>query len=122
MSKRLLFLEKTTREDSVDPFVWYGLALEYRSANRHDEALQTFATLRTKFTGYVPTYLMCAQLLIELGRKDEARDWLEAGIGEAKKSGKQLPGLHSSLWAPDRKPTLMTAMRVEVTALLEAMR
>ena len=83
MSKRLLFLEKTTREDSVDPFVWYGLALEYRSANRHDEALQTFATLRTKFTGYVPTYLMCAQLLIELGRKASWNTVFSAGWARA---------------------------------------
>jgi tetratricopeptide (TPR) repeat protein len=87
MSKRLAFLEKATRDGSADPFVWYGLALEYRSAQRHDEALQTFATLRTNFTSYVPTYLMCAQLLIELNRKDEARDWLAAGIFEAKKVG-----------------------------------
>jgi hippurate hydrolase len=43
-------------------------------------------------------------------------------FAESKKSGKQLPGLHSSLWAPDRKPTLMVAMEVEVTSLLEALR
>jgi tetratricopeptide (TPR) repeat protein len=87
MSKRLAFLEKTTRDGSTDPFVWYGLALEYRSLGRHDEALQTFTTIRTQFATYVPTYLMCAQLLIELNRKDEARDWLEAGIAEAKRVG-----------------------------------
>ncbi len=37
----------------------------------------------------------------------------------AKKSGAHLPGLHSPLWAPDYKPTLLTALKVETTALLE---
>ncbi len=39
----------------------------------------------------------------------------------AKASGKQLPGLHSSLWAPDFKPALKTAVKVETAALLEVL-
>jgi len=87
MSKRLVVLEKMTREGSADPFVWYALAMEYRTLGRHDEALQTFTTLRTTHTDYVPAYLMCAQLLIEVDRRDDARDWLEAGITAAQKKG-----------------------------------
>ena len=37
----------------------------------------------------------------------------------AQQSGMPLPGLHSSLWAPDREPTLKTAIIVETAALLE---
>jgi amidohydrolase len=37
----------------------------------------------------------------------------------AQQSGTPLPGLHSSLWAPDREPTLKTAITVEATVLLE---
>jgi len=37
----------------------------------------------------------------------------------AQKSGTPLPGLHSSLWAPDYEPTLKTAITTETTALLE---
>jgi amidohydrolase len=37
----------------------------------------------------------------------------------AQQSGTPLPGLHSSLWAPDREPTLTTAIMVEATVLLE---
>jgi len=33
-------------------------------------------------------------------------------------SGTILPGLHSSLWAPDREPTLKTAIKAETTALV----
>ena len=37
----------------------------------------------------------------------------------AQQSGTPLPGLHSSLWAPDREPTLKTAITVETVELLE---
>jgi amidohydrolase len=37
----------------------------------------------------------------------------------AQQSGTVLPGLHSSLWAPDPEPTLKTAIRAETVALLE---
>jgi hippurate hydrolase len=36
----------------------------------------------------------------------------------AQKSGAILPGLHSSLWAPDYQPTLKTAIRAETAALV----
>jgi tetratricopeptide (TPR) repeat protein len=85
MSKRLQYLEKVTREGSTDPFAWYGLALEYRNLERWDESLQTFTTLRTMNAEYVAAYLMCGQMLEKMGRKDDAREWLTAGIEVAKK-------------------------------------
>jgi predicted Zn-dependent protease len=84
VSKRLAFLEKLTADGSPDPMAWYGLALEYRNLERWDEALQTFTTLRTRQPDYVAMYLMCGQMLEKLGRKDEARDWLEAGVAAAR--------------------------------------
>ena len=42
-----------------------------------------------------------------------------AKFAAAQQSGAPLPGLHSSLWAPDREPTLKTAITVETAALLE---
>ena len=86
-SKRLLFLEKLTREGSTDAMAWYGLAMEYRNLQRWDEALQTFTTLRTHHPDYVAMYLMCGQMLDGLGRKDEAREWLETGIARARAKG-----------------------------------
>ena len=85
MSKRLAYLEKVTREGSTEPMAWYGLALEYRTLERWDEALQTFTTLRANHPDYVAAYLMCGQMLEKLARKDDARSWLEAGIEVAKK-------------------------------------
>jgi predicted Zn-dependent protease len=98
-NKRLQFLEKMTSEGSDDPLAWYGLAMEYRKLERIDEALQTFTTLRTRQPDYVAMYLMCGQMLAEASRKDEAREWLEAGIerARAKGDGHALSELESAL-------------------------
>lgn len=86
-NKRLQFLEKVTAEGSEDPLAWYGLAMEYRKAERWDEALQTFTTLRSRNPDYVAMYLMCGQMLADIAREDEAREWLEAGVERARAKG-----------------------------------
>ena len=83
MSKRLAYLEKITSEGSTDAFAWYGLALEYKTLGRVDDALATFEKLRDKSPDYVPMYLLCGQMLIDAGR-DGARPWLEAGVAAAR--------------------------------------
>ena len=40
---------------------------------------------------------------------------------EARRSGKPLPSLHSSLWAPDPQPTLTTGITAMTAAVLELM-
>jgi tetratricopeptide (TPR) repeat protein len=86
-SKRLMVLEKMTSAGSKDPFAWYGLALEYKSLGRADEAVATFEKLRTLDASYVPQYLMCGSMLLDLGRVDEARAWLDAGVSTARAKG-----------------------------------
>ncbi len=86
-NKRLVFLEKLTRDGTDDPLAWYGLAMEYRKLERWDEALQTFTTLRSRLPDYVAMYLMCGQMLDGIGRRDEAREWLEAGLERAREKG-----------------------------------
>lgn len=87
MSKRLAFLEKVTSEGSKDPFAWYGLANEYSSLGRPDDALRTFEKLRDLDASYVPQYLMCGQMLVNQKRPAEAKVWLEQGIAAAQKAG-----------------------------------
>ena len=41
-----------------------------------------------------------------------------AKVDAAQKSGAILPGLHSSLWAPDYQPTLKTAIKAETAVLV----
>jgi predicted Zn-dependent protease len=86
-SKRLEFLLKMTSGGNEDPFVWYGLAMEYRSLQRFDEALSTFEALRERTPDYVPMYLMCGQMLESMGRAEDARGWLSSGIENARKKG-----------------------------------
>jgi predicted Zn-dependent protease len=86
-SKRLEFLVKMTSSGNEDPFVEYGLAMEYRSLERNDEALAAFESLRSRTPDYVPMYLMCGQMLESMGRLAEARVWLEAGVGAARAKG-----------------------------------
>ncbi|MBX3259769.1 MAG: tetratricopeptide repeat protein [Labilithrix sp.] len=102
-SKRLAFLQKTTAEGSSDPLAWYGLAMEYRKLERWDEALQTFTSLRSMKPDYVAMYLMCGQMLEGIARQDEAREWLEAGIEQARQKGDShaLGELESALDALD---------------------
>jgi predicted Zn-dependent protease len=86
-SKRLEFLQKLTGSGSTDPFAWYGLAMEYRSLERHDEALATFEALRGNSPDYVAMYLMCGQMLEKMGRPADARAWFSSGIEAARKKG-----------------------------------
>lgn len=86
-SKRLAFLLKMTSTGNRDPFVWYGLAMEYRSLERTDEALAAFQELRKHSPDYVPMYLMCGQMLESMGRPGDAREWLAAGIEAARRKG-----------------------------------
>ena len=87
MSKRLAVLEKMTSAGSTDPFAWYGLALEYKSVGRPDDAVATFVKLRALDPAYVAQYLMCGTLLLELGRPAEAGEWLQQGIATARAKG-----------------------------------
>lgn len=76
-----------TSSGNEDPFVWYGLAMEFRSLGRLDEALATFEALRARTPDYVPMYLMCGQMLESMGRTEDARTWLTIGVGAAQKKG-----------------------------------
>lgn len=85
--KRLAMLEKLTESGQADSFAWYGLALEYQSFGRTDDALQAFAKLREKDPDYVPMYLMCGTMLLNAGKVNQGREWLESGILKAREKG-----------------------------------
>ena len=87
MSKRLEMLEMLIASGKADSFARYALALEYRSADRIDDALRAFGKLRESDAGYVPMYLQAGAMLSAAGRLDEARAWLQAGIDAARAKG-----------------------------------
>lgn len=87
MSKRLLYLEKLVADGKADSFARYALALELKNLGRIDDALAAFEALRTADAAYVPMYLMCGSMLIDAGRNDVAKPWLEQGLEVARRAG-----------------------------------
>lgn len=86
MSKRLEMIEAMIAKGSTDPFHHYARAMEFRALERKDDALAAFSDVRARFPDYVPSYLMAAQLAIDLGRAELAREWLAAGMAAASRA------------------------------------
>lgn len=70
-----------------DPFVQYGIAIEYRNLGDFDKALEFFQGVYKSFPDYVPNYYHLAQTLERLGRGEEASRVCLAGITVADKAG-----------------------------------
>ena len=86
-SKRLVALEKMAAGPKADTLTLYGLAMEYKSLGRADDAERAFVTLRDRDPGYVPTYHQAGAMLLAAGRMDEGRAWVEQGIVKAREKG-----------------------------------
>jgi tetratricopeptide (TPR) repeat protein len=70
-----------------DAFARYGLAMAYAAEGRSEEALREFAETTERSPDYVPAYQMSAQELMKLGRTDEARERLQAGLAACERTG-----------------------------------
>jgi tetratricopeptide (TPR) repeat protein len=77
---RLGMLEKMVAAKPGEPFVRYGLAMEYKKVGRNEDAAQAFAALAEQHGDYVPGYLMHGNLLETMGRGAEAVAVYERGI------------------------------------------
>lgn len=88
---RLEKLEAMFKDDPNDEFVCYGLAMEYRSLERHDEALKLFQSLTNNAPPHVPSFFMMGQMLAEIDRTEEAKAALRNGI----KFGEQQGNAHA---------------------------
>jgi predicted Zn-dependent protease len=87
MNKRLLMLEKMVDSGQADSFARYALALEYKKDGQLESAIKAFTALRATDPNYLPQYLMAGQMLIDAGKKEEARDWLQGGLTLAQSVG-----------------------------------
>lgn len=87
MSDRLRMIESLLERGSDDPFHFYARAMEFRSLERLEEAQEAFMELRKRFPDYVPTYLMAAQVALELDRDEDAKELGEAGVEAARRAG-----------------------------------
>ena len=70
-----------------DPFLRYGLAVEYDNEGRYDESLALFQSLTRDNPPEVASFLRGAQLLVRLDRIDDARAMLRDGIDAARLQG-----------------------------------
>ncbi len=84
---RLENIEKIVARTPTDPFARYGLAMELKRLGRNDDAEAAFAELETRHPDYVAQYLMRAQLLSTMQRRDDARAVTERGIAASQKKG-----------------------------------
>lgn len=70
-----------------DPFLHYGLAMEFVKAGQADEGVRRLTELTSAHPGYQATYLQLGQLLANRGDIDEARGFLQRGISAAQAAG-----------------------------------
>jgi len=80
-------IEAMLTEDPNDPFLNYGLAMEYVSSGDDDGAVRRFQHLFEVAPDYVPGYLQAGQAFNRLNRLNEARSILQRGLDVARKKG-----------------------------------
>ena len=80
-------IEAMLVDDPRDVFLRYGLAQEWFREGRHDTGLDILAELTRGEPPYVPAFFRSAQQLVDLGRIEEARERLRAGIDQARLQG-----------------------------------
>ena len=83
----MIALSEILAQNPSDAFARYGLAIAHAAEGNHEQALIEYSTLLNYTPGYVPAYQMSAQLLLQIGRLEEARSRLAEGISIAEKSG-----------------------------------
>ncbi len=89
-------IEAMLADDPQDNFLRYALANEYEAEERFEESLALFSSLRKEPQPHVPTFLRSAQVLVRLGRIDEARGVLREGIEIARSVGASHPAAEMS--------------------------
>jgi predicted Zn-dependent protease len=82
-------LQEMLRDDPKDPFLRYGLGMEYVSEGNDEEAVRQFRALVAATPDYVPAYQQAGQALLRLGKPNDAQELLRAGIAAALKQGDQ---------------------------------
>jgi predicted Zn-dependent protease len=88
-SPRKARLEAMLADDPHDPFLLYGLAMEYVSAGDNAGAVERFNALFDAAPDYVPGYLQAAQALARLDRPADARAVLQRGMTVARQQRDQ---------------------------------
>lgn len=76
---RLDYLLELHKEQPNDPFLLYGIALEYKKDD-HSETSSSFDKLLTCFPDYLATYYQAAEYFAEKGFYEKALEVYDKGI------------------------------------------
>ncbi len=87
-NSRIIQLKKFLEESPDDPFIHYGLALEFQKSDT-EQALKKYDELLEKFPEYLPTYYHAAHLFWESEMLERAEEIFVRGIALAKSQGDQ---------------------------------
>jgi tetratricopeptide (TPR) repeat protein len=79
-------LLKSYETNKSDPFLIYGIAIEYRNAENFEKALEFFKIVNSDFPDYVPNYFHLGQAYESLDLIEEAKIAYEDGIKVASKA------------------------------------
>jgi tetratricopeptide (TPR) repeat protein len=86
---RLEQLEKMLAAEPNDLFLHYSVAMELAKAERFDESLAGFRRVLELDAGYIAAYAQMGKLLLQLGRREEAKQALAAGAERAGGKGER---------------------------------
>ncbi|MBX3441083.1 MAG: tetratricopeptide repeat protein [Planctomyces sp.] len=86
---RLEKLQEMLRDSPDDEFLVYALGMEFASAERHADALQAFARVIDLDPQHHAAMFQQAQLLVRMGRLEEARRAAATGAAAARNRGDQ---------------------------------
>jgi Flp pilus assembly protein TadD len=84
---KIAMLSEILQQNPTDAFARYGLAMAFAAEGRMEDALREFAQTTEFNPDYVPAYQMSAQVLVKVGRFDEARERLRAGLAACERTG-----------------------------------
>ena len=80
-------LQALLEQEPDNCFLNFGLAMELARLDRHAEALAAFERVIKLDPDYTVAYMQQGRLLLELGRREDARQALTAGIASARRGG-----------------------------------
>ncbi len=86
-SGRLDTLKNLVAQNPSDPFLLYGLAMEYRRLGELKSAIERFGELTARYPDYIPAYLQYGQVLESASRSADARAAYTNGITAATRKG-----------------------------------
>jgi tetratricopeptide (TPR) repeat protein len=84
---RLEQLHKLLARTPADPFLLYGIALEHKKAQQHEQAVEFLDRTIAVDAKYCYAYYQKGQVLEQMDRPDDAKAAYRAGIAAARAAG-----------------------------------